>query len=60
MTFARYCERQRLDAFVVSTPHNLTYLCGFTGTAGLMVDHAARARISSSTAGTLRWPTEGD
>ncbi|HYN06597.1 MAG TPA: Xaa-Pro peptidase family protein [Vicinamibacterales bacterium] len=32
-----YCERQALDAFVVSFPHNLTYLCGFRGTAGLLV-----------------------
>ena len=32
-----YCAKNSLDAFVVSTPHNLTYLCGFRGTAGLLV-----------------------
>lgn len=32
-----HCEQQALDAFVVSSPHNLTYLCGFRGTAGLLV-----------------------
>jgi Xaa-Pro aminopeptidase len=32
-----HCARHGLDAFVVSTPHNLTYLCGFRGTAGLLV-----------------------
>jgi len=34
-----------LDAFVVSTPANLTYLCGFVGTAGLLADVARRARL---------------
>jgi Xaa-Pro aminopeptidase len=32
-----YCERQAFDAFVVSSLHNITYLCGFRGTAGLFV-----------------------
>jgi Xaa-Pro aminopeptidase len=32
-----HCARHGLDAFVVSTPHNLTYLCGFRGSAGLLV-----------------------
>jgi Xaa-Pro aminopeptidase len=32
-----HCEHEALDAFVVSAPHNLTYLCGFRGTAGLLV-----------------------
>jgi len=32
-----YCAKHSLDAFVVSTPHNLTYLCGFRGSAGLLV-----------------------
>lgn len=31
------CERQAFDAFVVSSLHNITYLCGFRGTAGLLV-----------------------
>ena len=32
-----HCVEHRFDAFVVSGTHNLTYLCGFRGTAGLMV-----------------------
>jgi Xaa-Pro aminopeptidase len=35
-----HCARHGLDAFIVSTPHNLTYLCGFHGTAGLLVTTA--------------------
>ncbi len=32
-----YCAANDLEAFVVSTPNNLSYLCGFRGTAGLLV-----------------------
>jgi Xaa-Pro aminopeptidase len=35
-----HCGTQRVDAFVVSGIHNLTYLCGFRGTAGLLVTTA--------------------
>src|SRR5580693_7737916 len=31
------CAAQNLDAFVVSSPINLKYLCGFGGSAGLLV-----------------------
>jgi Xaa-Pro aminopeptidase len=34
-----------LDAFVVSTPANLTYLSGFAGSAGLIADLSGRARL---------------
>ncbi len=32
-----YCARQGLDAYVSSSSHNLAYLCGFNGTAGLLI-----------------------
>ncbi len=35
----------KLDGFVVSTPHNLTYLTGFTGSAGLLVDAGGEASL---------------
>jgi Xaa-Pro aminopeptidase len=32
-----YLDARALDALVVSTPHNITYLTGFKGSAGLLV-----------------------
>ena len=40
-----YCAEHGFDAFVVSTPHNLTYLCGFQGTAGLLVTTPREHRL---------------
>jgi len=36
---------QDLEAFVVSAPANLTYLCGFRGSAGLLLDLAGRTQL---------------
>ena len=37
--------RLEFDGFVVSTPQNLTYLTGFTGSAGLLVDADGEASL---------------
>jgi Xaa-Pro aminopeptidase len=37
-----FCERERLDALVVSSAVNLKYLTGFTGSAGLLVSAPGR------------------
>ena len=52
-----YCARQGLDAYVSSSSHNLAYLCGFNGTAGLLITtEAGGSIISSWTAGMSRSP----
>lgn len=38
-------QARDLDAFVVSSPANMTYLCGFTGSAGLLADVRGRTRL---------------
>jgi Xaa-Pro aminopeptidase len=38
-------DHERLDAFVVSSPPNLRYLTGFTGSAGMLVVTARDARL---------------
>ena len=36
-TFQRAVESERLDAFIVTHPPNLRYLCGYTGSNGLLL-----------------------
>ena len=38
-------RKQKLEGFVVSTARNLTYLTGFTGSAGLLVDAGGEASL---------------
>ena len=38
-------DRLHVDAFVVSTPQNIRYLCGFTGLAGLLLVGAEQVQL---------------
>jgi Xaa-Pro aminopeptidase len=38
-------DRLHVDAFVVSTPQNIRYLCGFTGSAGLLLVGAEQVQL---------------
>lgn len=40
--FQRTLEAERLDSFLVTHPPNLRYLCGFTGSNGLLLFHQGR------------------
>src|ERR1019366_1973910 len=63
--FQRTLDGQNLDGFVVTHPANLRYLCGYTGSHGLLLSPSGPSRTKtagigrSKVAGQLTFFTDG-